>query len=251
MILEEISFFADKVLRAYITQHEPLGDADHITLTSLARAHLVLGNVSDGFHCFRILLRRMERPDVVDINVGLTALAEYEPRAASAFVSSMIDYDVEPDEITYSTILHHAMLKDDLDLCIELARQMKETLDPDSNFKPFYSMASASVLERSGDSPPRQVARLKTVLEVLRIMEYPVDRFVMYPEVGQSLIRASLHYPEVAFEFWELVYQGMPRNDLEYCKQVGLIRKALRDAWNRGNMEGTKMREMLFKLLRK
>ena len=248
--LDEISSFANKVLRAYIIQHEPLGSADHIILTSLARAHLVLGNVSDGFHCFRILMRRMERPDIVDINVGLTALAEYEPRAASAFLSSMMHYDVEPDETTYSTILHHAMIKDDLNLCIELAHQMKETLQPNSNFRPFYSMASASVLERSGDSPPRRVARLKVVLEVLRIMGYPVDRFVMYPEVGKSLIQASLHYPELAFEFWKLVYKGMPRNDPEYCKQVGLIRKALREAWNRGNMEGTKMREMLSKLLR-
>lgn len=250
-MLNEISTFADKVLRAYITQHEPLGNADHIILTSLARAHLVLGNISDGFHCFRILMRRMERPDIVDINVGLTALAEYEPRAAAAFVSSMIHYDVEPDETTFSTITHHAMIKDDLDLCIELARQMKETLGPNANFQPFYSMASASVLKRRGDSAPRQVARLKTVLKVLRIMKYPVDRFVMYPEVGQGLIQASLHHPELAFEIWELVYKGMARNDLEYCKQVGHIRRALREAWNRGNMEGTKMREMLSKLLRK
>ena len=248
--LDAIASFADKVLRAFIAQHEPLRDADHIILTSLARAHLVLGNISDGFHCFRILLRRLEKPDIVDINVGLTALAEYEPRAAEAFVSTMIHYDVEPDETTFSTIIHHAMMKDDLDLCTKLARQMKEKLAPDSNFQPFYSMASASVLERSGDSPPRQIARLKTVLEVLRIMDYPVDRFVMYPEVGQSLIRASLHYPEVAFEFWQLLYKGVPRNDLEYCNQVGLIRKALREAWNRGNMEGSKVKEMLSELLR-
>ena len=249
--LDKISSFANKVLRAFITQHEPLHDADHIVLTSLARTHIVLGNISDGFHCFRILLRRFEKPDIVDINVGLTALAEYEPRAAAAFITSMIHYRVEPDENTFSTVIHHAMIKDDLDLCTKLAVQMKETLKPDSNFRPFYSMASASVVERSGDSPQRQIMRLKTVLEVLRIMGYPANRFSMYPEVGQSLIRASLpHYPEVAFEFWELVCKGMSRNDLEYCNQVKLIRKALRDAWNRGNMEGIKMREMLSKLLR-
>jgi hypothetical protein len=247
--LDEIASFSDKVLRAYTTQHAPLGKADHIILTSLARAHLVLGHISDGFHCFRIMLRRKERPDIVDINVGLSALAEYEPRAASAFVLSMIDYDVEPDEKTFSTVLHHAMIKDDLDLCVEVARQMKERLDPYANFQPFYSMASASVVMRSGDSPPRQIARLKTVLAVLRIMDYPVDRFIVYPEVGQSLIQASLHYPELAFEIWERVYEGTPRTR-EYSKQVGLIRSALRTAWNRGNLEGAKMRGMLSKLLR-
>ena len=248
--LDGISSFADKVLRAFITRHEPIDEADHVILTSLARAHLVLGNISDGFHCFRMLLRRMERPDIVDLNVGLTALAEYQPRAALAFASTMIQYDVEPDEITYSTIMHHAMMKDDLNLCTELALQMKKTLDPNTNFQPFYSMASASVVNRRVDTPQRQVARLKAVLEVLRIMDYPVHRFAMYPEVGRSLIRASLHYPEVAFEIWEAVYKGMPRNDLEYCNQVGLIRKALREAWNRGNMEEIKMKEMLSKLLR-
>ena len=248
--LDGISSFAGKVLRAYITKHKPLDEADHLILTSLARAHFVLGNISDGFQCFRILLRRKEKPDIVDINVGLTALAEFKPRAASVFLTMMKKYDVEPDETTFSTILHHSMMKDDLDLCTELALQMKTSLGPGSNFLPFYSMASASVVERSGDSQQRRVARLKTVLGVLRIMDYPVEKFVMYPEVGKSLILASLHYPELAFEFWEVVYKGVPRNDLEYCNQVGHIRIAIRKAWNRGNLDGTKMKDMLSKLLR-
>ena len=250
-ILNAISSFANKVLEAYIALHQPLRKADHFILTSLARAHLVHGNISDGFNCFRILLRRMEKPDIVDINVGLTALAEYQPRAAAAFVASMIHYDVQPDEITFSTIIHHAMIKDDLDLCTEIALQMKETLEPNSNFKPFYSMASASVVARARDTRQRQVTRLKTVLKVLRIMNYPLNRFIMHPEVGQSLIRASLpDYPEVAFEFWELVCKGMPRDGDEYCSQVREIQKALRKAWNRGDIEGIKMKEMLSKLLR-
>ena len=249
--LDDISIFADKVLRAYITRHEPLFEADHIVLTTLARAHFVLGNVSEGFHCFRILLRRFVKPDIVDLNVGLTALAEYEPRAAAAFVATMVHYDVQPNEITFSTIIHHAMMKDDLDLCTEIALQMKETLAPGPNFQPFYSMASASVVERTDDSPQRQLTRLKTVLKVLRIMNYPPNRFIMHPEVGQSLIRACLpHYPEVAFEFWKHVSKGMPRNGAEYCRQVRLIRIAIRKAWNRGNIEGIKMKEMLSKLLR-
>ena len=249
--LDAISSFANKVLRAFIIRHEPLHDADHIILTSLARAHFVLGNVFDGFHCFRILLRRLEKPDIVDINVGLTAFAEYGPRAAAAFVTTMIQYKVEPDEKTYSTVIHHAMIKDDLELCVSLARQMKEILAPNSNFEPFYSLASASVVERTGDSPQRKVMRLKTVLKVLRIMDYPTNMFAMYPEVGSSLIRASLpHFPKVAFEFWEIMCKGMSRNDHEYCNQVDLIRKALRKAWNRGNMDGIEMKEILSKLLR-
>ena len=250
-ILDAISSFANKVLQAYIALHNPLRKADHFILTSLARAHLVLGNFSDGFNCFRILLRRMEKPDIVDINVGLTALAESQPRAAAAFLASMIHYDVQPDEITFSTIIHHAMIKDDLDLCTEIALQMKETLEPNSNFKPLYSMVSASVVERAGDTRQRQVARLKTVLKVLRIMKYPLNRFIAHPEVGQSLIQASLpDYPEVAFEFWELVCKGMPRDGDGYCSQVREIQKALRKAWNRGDIEGIKMKEMLSKLLR-
>ena len=248
--LDQITSFANKVLRAFITQHEPLTNADHIILTSLARAHFVLGYVSDGFQCFQILLGRLERPDIVDLNVALTALAESQPRAAFAFVSMMIQYDIEPDETTFGTILHHAMMKDDLDLCTELAYQMKDQLSPDSNFQPFYSMACASVVERTGDTKPRQFARLNTVLKVLRIMDYPVKMFDMHPEVGRSLIQASIGKPELAFDFLELIYKGATRKDFEYCKQVDLIRKALRNAWNSGNMEGSKMRGILYKLLR-
>jgi hypothetical protein len=249
-ILKAISSFAQKVVRAFISQHEPIGEADHLILSTLARAHLVLGNVSDGFLCFRMLLIRLEKPDIVDINIGLTALAEYEPRAAAAFLATMIHYNVEPDETTFSTIMHRAMIKDDLELCVELALELKKTLVPNSNFQPFYSMVTASIVERSGDSPQRQVTRLNTVLKVLRIMDYPVDRFDKYPEVGKSLIRACLpHYPKVAFEFWEIVHKGMARDDVEYYEQVQLIRNALREAWNRGNIEGNELNEMLSKLL--
>lgn len=247
-ILQAITLFAQKVIRAFIRQHEPIDEADHLILSTLARAHFVLGNISDGFLCFRMLLRRLEKPDIVDINIGLTALAEYEPRAAAAFLATMIHYNVEPDETTFSTIMHRAMIKDDLELCVELARQLKKTLEPKSHFQPFYSMVTASMVERSGDSPQRQITRLSTVLKVLRIMDYPVDRFDMYPEVGRSLIRACLpHYPKVAFEFWEIVCKGMARDDV---KQVQLIRKALREAWSRGNIELIELNEMLSKLLR-
>jgi len=251
--LNEISSFANKVLRAFITQHEPLQNADHITLTSLARAHFVLGNVAEGFHCFRIILRRSEKPDIVDVNVGLSALAEYKPRAAAAFLATMLHHNVQPDEITFSTIIHHAMIKDDLDLCVELALQMKETLALNSNFQPFYSMALASVAERFDDTPQRQAVRLTTVLKVLQTMNYPKDWFVAHPEVGQCLIRASLpHYPQVAFEFWNLVSKDiLSRHDAIYYDQVQLIRNGLRRAWNLGEIEEVKMKQMISELLQK
>ena len=251
-ILNAISIFAKKVLRAFITQHEPLYNADHIVLTSLARAYFVLGYVAQGFDCFQILLRRSEKPDIVDINVGLTMLAEYQPRAAAAFLATMLHYDVQPDEFTFSTIIHHAMIQNELDLCIELAREMKGTLTPKSAFQPFYAMASASVATRTHDTPQRRVLRLKTVLEVLQIMQYPKDRFIIHPEVGQSLIRASLpDYPEVAFEFWKLMAKDILRNDPGYYDQVQLIRKALRKAWNLGHIQEIEMKEMLSELLQK
>jgi hypothetical protein len=212
----------------------------------------VLGNVAAGFHCFRILLRRLEKPDIVDINVGLTALAEYNPRAAAAFLATMLHYKVQPDEFTFSAITHHAMIKDDLDLCTELALQMKETLAPNSNFQPFYSMASASVAERIDDTPQRRIMRLKTVLRVLETMKYPQDRFMMCPEVGRSLIRASLpHYPQVAFEFWRLVFKDIPRKDAGYYGQIQLIRNGLRKAWNLGHIEEIDLKKMLSELLQK
>lgn len=251
--LTTISSFAKKVLRAFIIQHEPLQSADHIVLTSLARAHFVLGEVAAGFACFRILLRRSDKPDIVDINVGLSALAEYNPRAAAAFLATMIHYDVQPDGFTFSTIIHHAMIKDDLDLCTELALQMKETLVSNLDFQPFYNMALASVAERINDTPQRRVVRLTTVLKVLQSMNYPKDMFIMHPEVGQSLIRACLpEYPLVAFEFWKVVSKDiLTREDPIYYDQVTLIRKAVRRAWNLGNIEADKMKKTLLELLQK
>ncbi|KAF8798779.1 hypothetical protein BYT27DRAFT_7150153 [Phlegmacium glaucopus] len=252
--LNEISSFAQKVLRAFITQHEPLRSADHLALTSLARAHFVLGNVNDGFHCFQILLRRRsEKPDIVDINVGLSALAEYKPRSAAAFLATMLHHKIQPDEFTFSTIMHHAMIKDDLDLCTELGLQMKETLLPGSNFLAFYSMALASVVERVDDTPQRRVVRLRTVLKVLQSMNYPKDVFITRPEVGESLIRGSLpHYPQIAFEFWKVVTKDvLSHDDPIYRGQVQVIRNAFRKAWNLGNIKEVKMKEMLSELLQK
>ena len=250
--LEAISLFAKKVLRAFIARHEPLTNADHIVLTSLARAYFVLGNVIDGFHCFRILLRRSEKPDIVDINVGLSALAEYKPRAAAAFLATMLHYDVQPDEFTFSTIIHHAMIKDDLDLCTELARQLKKTLGPHSDLQPFYSMASSSLVERINDTPQRRAMRLKTVLKMLQTMNYPKDKLIMRPEVGRSLIGASLpEYPQLAFEFWKLILKDILRKDARSSGQIQLIRNALRKAWNRGDMKEVEMKKMVSELLQK
>ncbi|KAF8158299.1 hypothetical protein B0H34DRAFT_708212 [Crassisporium funariophilum] len=248
--MANLTAFAHKVLQAYLDHHHPLERADHLALTSLARTQFLLGNPVDGFRCFKILMDRNEKPDIVDLNVGVTALAQYNSRAAAGFIATMLHYGLQPTGITFSTVMHQAMLKDDLDLVQELVVHLNELPNARSSFEPFYSLALACVAKRDEDTNQRMGLRLLIVLKMLHLIQYPKHKFLSHPEVGTLLVKASLpHHPQIAFDFWNLITkQILSPQDSEYRLQRQLIADAVENAYVLGNLDDAMKANILSRL---
>ena len=86
-----------------------------------------MGRISDGINTLKILLERRELPDMYDINVALSAMAEYSPRKASRMIGKMVRRGLTPDAVTFGTVLHHSIIHGDMDLANKLFNQAQQT----------------------------------------------------------------------------------------------------------------------------
>jgi len=79
---EDFRNFAQLVLTRYREAKEPLHHASREDLNALARANIILGDITEALRVLKIGIDRNERPDLHDINVVLSAIANVDPRSA-------------------------------------------------------------------------------------------------------------------------------------------------------------------------
>lgn len=202
---KDFAQFADHVLAEYTRIHEPLNAAPHLHLTSIARAHFILGNGADGLKMFKILMDRREIPDLVDINVAMTYLAEHSPRSAAKMIERMIESGLHPDAITFGTVIHHAIVHDDVELVTEMLKQARSLPNTELTFKSVNALIRAAVLSVDGVTLVDQKERLRGALNIIKSL---LDaKFVSTPHTGKYMVYASLRLqePRIAYEFWKLL----------------------------------------------
>src|SRR6202012_1598935 len=81
--------FANLVLTKFREAKEPLQQASREDLNALARANIMLGHVYKGLEILQVVIRRHESPDLHDLNVVLSAIAEFDPQIALKMVRQM------------------------------------------------------------------------------------------------------------------------------------------------------------------
>ncbi|EIW80913.1 hypothetical protein CONPUDRAFT_103928 [Coniophora puteana RWD-64-598 SS2] len=199
---EDYSRFLSRVLDEFEECHRPLQDAEHFNLTSIARACILVGRIKEGLAAFKMLLARKEIPDQVDINVGLSAMAQHSPRDAAQVVEEMLKRGMYPDAVTYGTILHHALIHDDTQLAHALLSQMREQSQELSS-KTVTSLIHASMQSKDGSASSKpNIRRAWDIISTLDRTKHGVP-----PSVGKHCADAALQAddPEMAFKFWEAV----------------------------------------------
>ncbi|KZT09313.1 uncharacterized protein LAESUDRAFT_810921 [Laetiporus sulphureus 93-53] len=82
--------FATRVFKTYYASRRPLIHAHHFELNALARAAFMLGRLEEGLQIFQLMLKRRQVPDLVDVNVVLEMLAQYNPTAAARVLERMV-----------------------------------------------------------------------------------------------------------------------------------------------------------------
>lgn len=213
---EDFVTFLDRVVLAFRAHHEPLAEAPHRVLTSLARACFIIGKFADGFSIFQILLDRKEIPDLYDVNVALSAVAEVEPRQASRMIERMTKSGIKPDAVTIGTVMNQALLHRDRELVDDMIRELQRLEDKRLTLKSMAGLINATVTPM--DNEPKHVQRSKLQDALHIIKTFPDTNLSLSSQTGKRLVYASLHVedPVLAYTFWNLVLRHSAEwNDTE------------------------------------
>ncbi|OAX42123.1 hypothetical protein K503DRAFT_854151 [Rhizopogon vinicolor AM-OR11-026] len=205
--LDDLIQFVERVVRDFRTSKGSLEKISHFDLSSLARAYITLGRVSDGLDMLKVLLGRYEIPDIYDINIAISAIAEFHPRRAAGIMKKMVARGIRPDAVTFGTIIHHAILHGELRLAGYLIGRAQELGCEELSAKTTASLLRASV---NVEGTPTSLLKenLQRAWDIIQSGD--VSTVVHKPNTGKYCIFASLRLddPVMAFKFWETLVKG-------------------------------------------
>lgn len=246
--LADMMALACRVVAEFRSIKEPLAEAVHYDLTSLARAYFIIGNISAGFDAFKALLDRKEIPDMYDINVALSAMAEYCPRAAAQMIERMIAKGIQPDPISFGSVLHFAAAHGDTELVGKLIGKVRQIDNGQLTLKSVSALIRASILaENTSRAALRQ--NLERAVDIIRSLT--VSKLVCSPNTGKHCIKASLDVdqPLLAFEFWRLLVKRKTEwADIEHTGLRFQIKKRIQNHSRAGWLDASRARVMLHAL---
>ncbi|KAE9394900.1 hypothetical protein BT96DRAFT_886201 [Gymnopus androsaceus JB14] len=237
---KDIREFVQRVIASFVEARQPLEEARHFDLSSLARAYFVTGDFAEGFRVFKFLIRRREVPDIIDINIGLSALAEHRPHSAAKLIEVMIGRGIQPDSVTFGTVIHQALLHNDLLLVGSLLQRARQAGNIKLSPQGLSSLTRASV-SLMNSSGKRDTAHLEDALRLLKSM--PKQGILSSPDMGKYMVFAALRENEIrlGFEFWKLLLQRTTEwDDLEHVSIRRLLRRRILETvgsgWERSGM---------------
>ncbi|OJT12797.1 hypothetical protein TRAPUB_10632 [Trametes pubescens] len=244
----DLRAFAARVYDAYRETKLPLESATHYDLTSLARGASILRRDSEALDVFLLLKGRGMKMDTHDVNLALGMVARADPAAGARYIQKMGVSGVQPDAVSFGTVIHWAAHHGDAALVRSLIRQAKDAGIEDLTFKTLASLLHATVSGRaSQDTSPQ--ARLKYAEVIVNMM---LKRGVQpSPTVGWDCIIAALtaHEPKKAFTFWRLYVQGkVDARDNTQVRIRGSIAGQLRQHAQEGWLKPEAATVMLYEL---
>ncbi|KAL4080739.1 hypothetical protein J3A83DRAFT_61120 [Scleroderma citrinum] len=246
--LADLSEFSQGVVLAFQKLKQPLDKATHSDLNALARAYFLLGRMKQGLLPYRSLLRRKEIPDLYDINVALSAVSRHSPRMAADMVDRMIRCGLHPDAVTFGTVMHQALVHEDLELASTLVKQANDYGLEELSEKTMAALIRASVSNRVETAEALET-NLRHVWEIVQAM--PRTSVVRTPDIGKCCVRASVQIgnAEMAFGFWNmLVRWKVEWRDCEQAQMRRVIGELVRQHIQGGTLGKDRGGEMLHAL---
>ncbi|EIN12544.1 hypothetical protein PUNSTDRAFT_118338 [Punctularia strigosozonata HHB-11173 SS5] len=247
-LMKDYLDFAQRVAAEFRKVQEPIRDAPHAALNALARAYFLIGDFPSGFELFRVVLRRREVPDMRDLNVALSAMAEGSPRSAAAWIKRMIRRGVEPDEVTFGTVIHQAFTHDDRAL-VEWLLRTARTL---GHGKLTNKSMSAYIRGLLSDRRNGQEGLRQALESAMTLIESAVGGpYVATANMGELCVATALEadMPAMAFRFWKMLIAGRTEEgDAEQVGQRRAIATRLRAHVSAGRMGAGAAEGMLLEL---
>ncbi|KAF9811775.1 hypothetical protein IEO21_06431 [Rhodonia placenta] len=238
--------FAERVYDAFRETRQPLRRAHHFDVNALARASFILGRVTPGLAALRLLLARRSAPDLHDVNVALTLLAEHAPHAAARVVVGMARRGLRADAASFGPVIHHAAVHGDGALVGALIRRARAVGVPLS-YKTLGTLLRR-VFEEGGEGETREAAcgRLRRVLALVDALVGV--RQVPSPGMGRDCVVVALRADNAraAFRFWRLMVDGKAEwGDTAQVQLRRAIAGKVRREWGAGLLQGPGARAML------
>jgi len=267
--------FAKEVVDKFRASKVPLEHASQEDLNGLARAYFMMDRAEEGFELFRIL-KGIRSPDLHDVNVVLSGIAEYNVGLASTMIDRMHERGLVPDMVTWGTVIHLAFLKGDMELMISLVKRAQEqgisrlsartigTLirASVSNVPPGSQLASHAVTLGSkervgllqlifgGEGGAEQIRRnLDAAWHLIGTLD--PQSFVGTGSLAKFCLDRALWVgdAELAFRFWEQYLSSKTEwNDPGQAEFRKRLRKSVRMAKAEGKLEPPQATDMLRKL---
>ncbi|THH19099.1 hypothetical protein EW146_g2011 [Bondarzewia mesenterica] len=245
--LDDIIAFSNRVLQRYRETLEPIREASHEALNALARSYFLLGDVVTGFEAFQVILDRQEIPDMHDVSVALSVMAEHSCRAAVRMMRRMIVRNLVPDSVAFGAVIHFASVNKDVEVMVqlfELARLLGRQLTP----KTMTSLIRASVVLSRQD----HAALRENLRRSIAIIEANLDApHLPTPNMGKFCANEALdaYDPVLAFRFWRLLVKSKTEwDDPEQRIQRASIARGIRHFWKKGYLVEDEAEAMLIEL---
>lgn len=198
---EDLKDFANLVLTRFREAKEPLQQASREDLNALARANIILGHVKEGLEVLQVVIGRNERPDLHDVNVVLSAIAEVDPRIALKMLRQMVTLGPAPDGVSFGTVMHQAARHRDVGVITDLLRLAQET-GQRLTTKTVAAVIRASVV-LSGSDKDAVRDNLTRALGIIIANEH--SSHLATSNMGKFCIEEALKAddPTLAFHFWK------------------------------------------------
>ncbi|KAI0304386.1 hypothetical protein B0F90DRAFT_1625646, partial [Multifurca ochricompacta] len=246
---QDLRNFADLVLTRYRELKEPLYRASREDLNALARANIMLGRIVEGFQVLQIVTYRNECPDLHDINVILSAIADVDPRMALKMVRRMVAVGPKPDSISFGTVIHKAARHRDvatISRMLRLARNAGQQLTT----KTVATVIRASVM-LSGTDKDAIRDNLVRALGIITANDH--SNHLSTVNMGTFCVEEALKAddPTLAFQFWKrLMRSRTPWDDGLHTSLRRRIEKSVCCRCKEGYIRTEDGRKMLFALRR-
>ncbi|KAF5382450.1 hypothetical protein D9615_003006 [Tricholomella constricta] len=204
---DDAAQFVDRVMEAFKYHHAPLAKAPHYVLTSLARACFIVGKIPEGFGLFKFLLDRKEAPDLYDVNVALTAVAQLNPKLGIKLIERMVEAGLQPDAVSFGTALHHAVLQGEQEVVDVIFKHIRGFDNEHVSVKTFASFVNASLsyLRKSSKEDVRTA-----LVNILHLIDsYPEANFASAPQTAKTLLYSALQAEDgpLAYRIWKRLLQ--------------------------------------------
>lgn len=222
--VNDLVSFRDHVFSSYKQYYTPLEDAPHMVVTSYARACFIVGETAAGFEALQLTFSRNEIPDIYDINVALTAIAQRDPRSAILLINQLKKRGLRPDAVSYTTVMHFARLRGHSELASDMMDELCRLDKDQMNLKSIAALIRATVAFEDEETKELQQQKLQDAMDIL--LRLTSNGFLPSPQTGKYLVISSLRAddPTMAFRFWKLLLrETVEWEDHEHVFQRRLI----------------------------